>query len=68
MVETLKTREAAHYLGLSTVALLSKKNLLDAKRDARGWLWWPVDRLDAYGAAVAGKSLNDPTRGEELAE
>jgi len=62
----LTTREAARFLDLSTVALLRKADLLGAEKDARGWYLWPKDKLCEYKEAVAGKALNDPTRGEEL--
>ena len=63
---TWSTREAAHYLDISTVAMLRKVKLLGAEKVGRGYQW-PIDRVQAYGRAVAGKSLNDPTRGVELA-
>lgn len=64
--ETWTTREAARYLDISNVAMLRKAALLGAVRVGRGYQW-PIDRVKAYARAVAGKSLNDPTRGEELA-
>jgi len=64
--EMLTTRQAARYLDLSTVALLRKATLLGAERDGRGWYLWPKDKLREYRQAVVGKSMNDPTRGEEL--
>ena len=60
------TREAARFLDISTVAMLRKAELLGAVRVGRGYQW-PVEKVRAYARAVAGKSLNDPTRGEELA-
>ena len=59
------TREAANYLGLSTVAMLSKVGLLDAHRVGRGYRW-PVEQVKGYARAVAGKALNDPTRNRVL--
>lgn len=63
---TWSTREAAHYLNISTVAMLRKAELLGATIVGRGYRW-PIERVKEYGRAVAGKALNDPTRGEELA-
>ena len=63
---TWTTREAAHYLDISTVAMLRKAELLGAIKVGRGYQW-PIERVKEYGRAVAGKSLNDPTRGMELA-
>ena len=63
---TWSTREAARYLDLSTVALLRKAALLGAVRVGRGYQW-PIERVKEYARSVVGKSLNDPTRGEELA-
>lgn len=64
--EYLSTRQAAHFLNISTVALLRKATLLGAHKDRRGWYRWPSDRVKAYRAATAGKALTDPTRGQEL--
>ena len=65
--EMLSTRQAARFLDLSTVALLRKTTLLGAEKDAQGWYHWPIEKLREYKDAVAGKALNDPTRGQELA-
>lgn len=63
---TWSTREAAHYLDISTVAMLRKAKMLGAVLVGRGYRW-PIERVKEYARAVAGKALNDPTRGEELA-
>lgn len=63
--DTWTTREAARYLDISTVALLRKVDLLGAYKEGRGYQW-PIENVQAYAQAVAGKSLNDPTRGDEL--
>ena len=55
------TREAARFLDLSTVAMLSKVDLLGAVKQPRGYAW-PVVRVQEYARSVAGKALNDPTR------
>jgi hypothetical protein len=62
---TWSTREAAYYLGLSNVAVLSKKDILGGKLVGRGYRW-PIEKVKAYAEAVKGKSLRDPTRGQEL--
>jgi len=59
--ETWSTRQAANYLGLSTVAMLSKVDFLGAARGPRGYRW-PADKVREYERLVAGKALNDPTR------
>ena len=55
------TREAANYLGLSTVAMLGKAKILEAVL-TRGGYRWPIEKVKAYGQWVAGKAMNDPTR------
>ena len=60
------TREAARYLNISTVAMLRKADLLGAVKVGKGYQW-PIERVKEYARAVAGKSLTDPTRGQELA-
>ncbi len=59
------TREAARFLDLSTVTVLSKKDILGAVLVGRGYRW-PIENVKRYAAAVEGKGLSDPTRGREL--
>ena len=59
--ETWSTRQAAHYLGLSTVAMLSKVDLLGATKGPRGYRW-PAGKVREHQRLVAGKAQNDPTR------
>ena len=62
----MSTRQAARLLDISEQALVRKADLLGAKKDRLGWYRWPAERIDAYRAAIAGKDLNDPTRGHDL--
>lgn len=59
------TREAANYLGLSTVAMLSKVELLGAIATGRGYRW-SIEKVKEYAQWVAGKALNDPTRNRDF--
>ena len=59
--ELWTTRQAARYLELSTVAMLSKVELLGAVKTGRGYAW-PADQVREYGKRIAGLALNDPTR------
>jgi hypothetical protein len=63
----ITTAEAAQELQLSVVLLARKARAgdLPAVWKGSGWLF-PKWAIREYKLSVAGKSLNDPTRGEEL--
>jgi excisionase family DNA binding protein len=65
--EFMTTREAARYLDLSITVLTRKarRGELGAVKRGNGWVF-PKSQIEAYARAVAGKSLNDPTRGDDL--
>jgi excisionase family DNA binding protein len=62
----MTTGEAAERLELTTAVLRRKaaKGKLGAVKRGRQW-FFPREEIERYALSVAGKNLNDPTRGRD---
>lgn len=65
LADFMTTSDAARYLDMTVTGLarLARLGSLGAVRKGNAWLF-PTSEIERYKASVAGKDLNDPTRGE----
>lgn len=65
LADFMTTADAARYLGMTVTGLarLARLGNLGAVRKGNAWLF-PVSEVERYKTSVAGKDLNDPTRGD----